>query len=183
LLSSESMFYVKEFQSVCSDLLFVFKNWYNLIQRQQVAVSHKTNLSFNLQFSQLLSTQEEKTQGIYIKARWVLAMMGFLATFNVHSLRNNFSVAIIAMVNISETVVTESHQSNICPDKTQKSSTAISVSKCFYCFSEGRLLFVKISCFEVLADLLRLCVERYTITCVAAFRNENCCLVDSLGTR
>jgi len=98
---------------------------------KQLAVSRNINLSFNFKFSQLLLMKEEKTQGIYIKARWVLAIMGFFATFNIHSLRNNFSVAIIAMVNISEAVVSASNQSNICPDKTQKSSTAISVSKIF----------------------------------------------------
>ncbi|XP_078491658.1 sialin-like [Ciona intestinalis] len=64
--------------------------------------------------------KEEPTPGRYIKARYVLAFMGFLGMFNVYSLRTNLSVAIVAMVNSSSE--SEGNASNVCPDRGQSTS-------------------------------------------------------------
>ena len=41
--------------------------------------------------------------------------MGFLGMFNIYSLRTNLSVAIVAMVNMTDD--NSNNKSNICPDR------------------------------------------------------------------
>uniref|UniRef100_H2ZN02 Major facilitator superfamily (MFS) profile domain-containing protein n=1 Tax=Ciona savignyi TaxID=51511 RepID=H2ZN02_CIOSA len=64
-----------------------------------------------------------------IKARYVLAFMGFLGMFNVYSLRTNLSVAIVAMVNSSGE--SDVNSSNVCPDRGQTSSDTANTNGIF----------------------------------------------------
>nr|XP_039260375.1 sialin-like isoform X2 [Styela clava] len=63
-----------------------------------------------------ISLYKEITRGCYIKARHVLLMMSCIAKFNLFSLRNNLSIAIVAMVNHTEKT-TKINSSDFCPDR------------------------------------------------------------------
>ncbi|XP_076803041.1 sialin-like isoform X1 [Clavelina lepadiformis] len=65
--------------------------------------------------------QEQPTPGCYVKARYVLAFMGFLGMFNVYSLRTNLSVAIVAMVNSTDD---SGNESDTCPDRGQSAGNS-----------------------------------------------------------
>ncbi|XP_076803038.1 sialin-like isoform X2 [Clavelina lepadiformis] len=59
---------------------------------------------------------QKPTSGCYVKARHVLAGMGFLVIFNIYVLRTILSVAIVAMVNSTEET---GNLSDTCPDRGQ----------------------------------------------------------------
>jgi len=60
--------------------------------------------------------------------------MGFCALANVIALRNNLSVAIVAMVNATEEENADVHQADVCPERSRHSSTAPSVRNFICCF-------------------------------------------------
>ena len=67
---------------------------------------------------------KEKTPGCYLKARYILAVMGFLGMFNVYSLRTNLSVAIVAMVN-SSSLDNSSNRSQTCPEREDRPVSSV----------------------------------------------------------
>ncbi|GFU89452.1 hypothetical protein TNCV_3650001 [Trichonephila clavipes] len=50
------------------------------------------------------SSLKKKSQGCYFPKRVIFVVFGFFGIFNVYALRVNLSVAMVAMVNTSETV-------------------------------------------------------------------------------
>nr|XP_002124275.3 sialin-like [Ciona intestinalis] len=61
---------------------------------------------------------ESATIGCYVKARYVLALMGFLGMVNVHCMRLNLSVAIVAMVNYTSSSMGDNTTINSCQNQT-----------------------------------------------------------------
>lgn len=59
---------------------------------------------------------QKPTPGCYVKARHVLALMLFWGTFNAYSLRVNLNVAIVAMVNSTNSKSNITNATTTCPD-------------------------------------------------------------------
>lgn len=72
----------------------------------------------------------EETTG-WIKCRTVLGIMGFLGFANVYAMRVNLSVAIVAMVNITNPTVSNDSTLDVCPASIPSNTSEPTVSNFF----------------------------------------------------
>lgn len=73
--------------------------------------------------------QEPTKDGVFPKARQVLAILGFLGFANVYAMRVNLSISIVSMVNNSAIIVPSNETlTDVCPIPTPTNSSIPAVS-------------------------------------------------------
>lgn len=74
--------------------------------------------------------QEPTKDGVFPKARQVLAILGFLGFANVYAMRVNLSISIVSMVNNSAIIIPGNETlTDVCPIPTPTNSSIPAVSE------------------------------------------------------